>query len=222
MSPFEALRKQKPNLLHFQPSGVECWVYVRHEQRNSGKFDAWGVPGIFVGRATSGNKPASVIHIPSKRTTASAFVVSNNVVFDHTYPLAPFCMNQSSEGVIDSIPQSSSAADLLPGNISAVDKILNTRLIVRLQNFSLRTVLHRQFYSYLIDAQDSQFAQECFNMLDMHILFEDLSGLDCFVIESDIYFSTDFKQKLVDPKNHADAMACSDASAWKEAQKFKA
>ncbi len=26
MSPFEALHKQKPNLSHFQPFGVECWV----------------------------------------------------------------------------------------------------------------------------------------------------------------------------------------------------
>jgi hypothetical protein len=51
----------------------------------------------------------------------------------HKYPLARFHMKQSSAGVIDSIHQSASAADLLSGNISAVDKILNTYLIVRLQ-----------------------------------------------------------------------------------------
>ncbi len=55
-------------------------------------------------------------------------------------------------------------------------------------------------------------------MLDMHILFEDLSRLEGFEIESDVGFSADFKQKLVDPKNHADAMARLDASAWKEAE----
>ena len=65
-SPFEALHKQIPNLSHFQPFGVECWVYVLPEQRNDRKFDARGVPGIYLGRATSENKPASVIHIPSK------------------------------------------------------------------------------------------------------------------------------------------------------------
>jgi hypothetical protein len=37
--------------------------------------------------------------------------------------------------------------------------------------------------------------------------FEDLSGLADFVIESDACFPADFKQKLVDPKYHADAMA---------------
>jgi hypothetical protein len=42
--------------------------------------------------------------------------------------------------------------------------------------------------------------------------------LENFVIESDVFFSADFKQKLVDPNNHADAMASSDASAWKEAE----
>ena len=75
-SPFEALHEQIPNLSHFQPFGVECWVYVRPEQRNDRKFDARGVPGIYLGRATSENKPASVIHIPSKGTTSRAFVVT--------------------------------------------------------------------------------------------------------------------------------------------------
>jgi hypothetical protein len=218
MSPFEALHKQKPNLSHFQPFGVECWVYVRPEQRNDRKFDARGVQGIFVGRATFENKPASVIHIPSKGTTSRAFVVTNNVVFGHKYPLAMVHPTQSSGGVIDSIPQSASAAELVPGNVLAIDKVLNTHLVVRLQNSSVRTISHRQFYAYLIDAQDSQFTQQYLNLLDAHILFEDLSGLADFVIESDVCYSADFKQKLVDPKNHADAMARSDASAWKEAE----
>ncbi len=42
MSLFEALHKQKTNLSHFQPFGVESWVYVSPEQWNSTKFDAWG------------------------------------------------------------------------------------------------------------------------------------------------------------------------------------
>ena len=218
MSPFEALHKQKPNVSHFQPFGVECWVYVRPEQRNDRKFDARGVPGIFVGRATCENKPASVIHIPSKGTTSRAFVVTNNVVFGHKYPLAPTNSTQSSGGVIDSIPPSASAVELTSGNISAVDKVLNTHLVVRLRDASLRTVSHRQFYAYLINAQDSQFSQEYLDLLDTHILFEDLSGLEDFLVESDVCFSADFKQKLVDPKNHADAMARSDASAWKDAE----
>ena len=56
------------------------------------------------------------------------------------------------------------------------------------------------------------------NLLDAHTLFEDLSGFEDFEIESDVCLSADFKQKFVDPKNHADAMARSDASAWKEAE----
>ncbi len=71
---------------------------------------------------------------------------------------------------------------------------MNTSLIVQLHNSSLCTVSHRQFYAYLIDTQDSQFTQEYLNFLDMHVLFEDLSGLEGFVIESDVGFSGDFKQ----------------------------
>ena len=101
MSPFEALHRQIPHLSHFQPFGVECWVYVRPELRNDRKFDARGVSGIYLGRANSENKPASVIHIPSKGTTSRAFVVTNNVVFGHKYPLAPANSTQSSGGRLE-------------------------------------------------------------------------------------------------------------------------
>jgi hypothetical protein len=60
--------------------------------------------------------------------------------------------------------------------------------------------------------------QEYLNLLDAHLLFDDLSDFADFVIESDVCFSADFIQKLVDPNNRADAMAHSDASAWKEAE----
>ncbi len=79
---------------------------------------------------------------------------------------------QSSGGVIDSVPQSASLAELVPGNVLAVDKVLNTHLVVQLQNSSVRTISHRQFYAYLIDAQDSKFTQRYLNLLDAHILFE--------------------------------------------------
>ena len=215
MTPFEALYQKIPDLSNFQPFGVECWVYVRPEQRNDRKFDARGVPGIYLGRATSENKPASVIHIPSKGTTSRAFVLTNNVVFGHKYPLAPANSSQTSGGVIDSIYQSASTTDLTPGNVLAVESIFESHLIIRLRDASLRTASHRQFVSYLIDAQDSE---EYCHLLDAYTMLEDLAGFNNFTIESDVCYSADFKHKLVDPKNHADAMARSDASAWKEAE----
>ncbi len=159
----------------------------------------------------------SIFHL--KELLLVLFFVTNNVVFaklfGHKYPLAPISSAQDSGGVIDSISQSASAADLLPGNLSALDKILKTYLVVRLQDDSLCTISHHQFYSYLIDAQDSQCTQMYLNLLDVHILFEDLTGLHDFVIVSDVCFSADFKQKLVAPKNHSDAMARSNSAAWK-------
>ncbi len=123
----------EPNLSHFQPFRLECLFLFRPEQQSLRKFDAQAVQGIFVVRDTSENKPASVIHIPSKVTTSRALVVTNNV-FGHKYPLAIVHSTQSSGGVIDSIPQSASAAELVPCNVLAVDKVLNTHLVVRLQN----------------------------------------------------------------------------------------
>ncbi len=49
-------------------------------------------------------------------------------------------------------------------------------------------------------------------------MFEDLAGFNSVTVESDVCCCADFKHKLVDPRNHADAMARSDATAWKEAE----
>ena len=117
-------------------------------------------------------------------------------MFGHKCPLALAGSVQTSGGVIDSLPQSVSAAELVPGNALAVDKILKSHLVVRLQDDSLRTVSHSQFYSYLIDAHDSQFSTKYLNLVDVYTCFEDISGFDDFLfIESDVCFSADFKKK---------------------------
>ncbi len=46
MSPQECLFRTKPDVSKCQPFGVECWIYVREEQRQDRKFDARGEPGI--------------------------------------------------------------------------------------------------------------------------------------------------------------------------------
>ncbi len=74
-----------------------------------------GVPGIIVGRATCENKPVSVTQIQSKVTTSRALIVTINVVFGNKYSLAPADSTQSSGSVIDSIPQSATAVELISG-----------------------------------------------------------------------------------------------------------
>ncbi len=66
--------------------------------------------------------------------------------------------------------ENSARTELVPGNVLAVDKVLYTNLVVQLQNSSVRTISNRQFYAYLIDAQDSQFTQQYLNLLDAHLL----------------------------------------------------
>jgi hypothetical protein len=218
-TPHEAMFGQKPNVGHFQPFGIICWVYKRPDQRNvDNKFEARSVEGIYVGRATSDNTCASVVHIPSKGTTSRAFVMTNNVVFGNRY-LTAGKADSSSGGVLDSLPRAATTAELAPGNVVKLEKTCNAYVTIRLRNGSVRAASHRQLYSYLLDAQDSTFAQEYLDLLDAHIISEDLHGFDDFVVESHCCFSADLKQKLVDPRNHADAMSRGDADAWIEAEK---
>ena len=109
-------------------------------------------------------------------------------MFGHKCPLTLASSVQTSGGVIDSLPQSVSAAELVPGNVLAVDKILKSHLVVRLQDDSLRTISHSQFYSYLIDAQDSQFSTKYLNLLDVYTCFENISGFDDFLLNQTFVF----------------------------------
>ena len=121
---------------HFQPFGIICWVYKRPDQRNvDNKFEARSVEGIYVGRATSDNTCASVVHIPSKGTTSRAFVMTNNVVFGNRY-LTAGKADSSSGGVLDSLPRAATTAELAPGNVVKLEKTCNPYVTIRLRNGS--------------------------------------------------------------------------------------
>ena len=60
--------------------------------------------------------------------------------------------------------------------------------------------------------------QEYLDHLDAHLISEDLHWFGDFIVESHCCFVAD-ETKLVDPRNHADAMSRLDADAWIEAGK---
>jgi hypothetical protein len=56
MSQHQKLFGSQPDVSKCQPFGVECWSYVRAEQRQDRKFDARGESAIYCGRSTMDNR----------------------------------------------------------------------------------------------------------------------------------------------------------------------
>jgi hypothetical protein len=86
MSPHESLFGTKPDVSKYQPFGVECWLYVREEQRQDSKLDTRCEPPIYCDRSTMDNRSSYVLYMPNR--ARPTFVTSNNVVFGNKSPMA--------------------------------------------------------------------------------------------------------------------------------------
>jgi hypothetical protein len=64
MSPYQKSFGSQSGVSKCQPFGVECWLYVRDEQRQDCKFDSRGEPAIYCGRSTMDNRSSYVLNVP--------------------------------------------------------------------------------------------------------------------------------------------------------------
>ena len=121
MSPHQSLHGTQPDVSKCQPFEVECWLYVREEQRQDRKFDALGEPAIYCGRSTMDNRSSYVLYMPNR--SRPTFVSSNNVVFGNKFPLAKDAPNVIDDGevALDFPPE----ADVSDITASSVDSILH-------------------------------------------------------------------------------------------------
>ncbi len=67
MIPYEAVLGSKPNLSHFQPFGIECFVYVREDRRKDRALDARSEQALNEGNATIDDLFCYVSNCPSSR-----------------------------------------------------------------------------------------------------------------------------------------------------------
>ncbi len=93
MSPHQSLFGTKPDVSKYQSFGVECWLYVRADQRQDRKFDARGEPAIYCGRSTMDNRSSDVLYMSDSASHGHTFVSSNNVVFVNKCPWAKDALN---------------------------------------------------------------------------------------------------------------------------------
>ncbi len=120
--------EKKPDVSKCQPFGVECWLYVREEQRQDLKFDARGEPAIYCGRSTMDNRSSYVLYMPNR--SRPTFVTSNNVVFGNKCPMAKDAPNviDNEEVALDFPPE----ANISEITTLSVDSIWIKRILITL------------------------------------------------------------------------------------------
>ena len=215
-SPHEALFGTKPDVSKCQPFGVECWLYVRADQRQDRKFDARGESAIYCGRATMDNKSSYVCYIPSRQK----FVMSNNVVFGHNCPMRkdyPNVIASETPG-IDVLPPEANMSELTACQIESIADQTQTHYVLNMRNGSTKSAEKQKFLCSLIHSQEDKLSQEFLALIHHHALLEEMSpflNYQLNVGDNSVHFTD--KRKYVDPKNYADAMSRDDHKEWKKA-----
>jgi hypothetical protein len=103
-----------------------------------------------------------------KGTTSLAFVMTNNVVFGNRYPVANKTY-LSSSGVLISLPQAATPADLSPESIVKLEKTCKDYVPISLHGY-LDAIGAVIIVAYLLNTQYSPFAQKYQDRVDAHII----------------------------------------------------
>jgi hypothetical protein len=210
-SPYQKLYGSRPDVSKCQPFGVECWLYVREEQRQDREFDSRGEPAIHCGRSTMENRSSNVLYVSGRQT----FVATNNVVFGNKCPMVKDSPNgiKADDMVFDFPPE----AHVSEINSSSVDAILNqtdTHYILHMNNNSVKSMNKSVFESSFIRAQNEQWTQKNADIINQ-ILQTNAFNSDSFFVAESVHFTG--TTKYVDQTSFADAMTRPDAKLWREA-----
>ena len=216
ISPHQAVFGVKPDVSKCQPFGVECWLYVRADQRQDRKFDARGEPAIYCGRSTMDNKSSYVLYVPDR--PGSAFVCTNNVVFGTKCPRAKDSPNVIDDGEVAlDFPPEANDPEINSSAVQAIVDQTETHYILQMTDESVKSMAKPHFISTIIRTQNNDWTIKGAEIMNTVLLLDELSSLNpsSFFDAESVHFTDSAKH--VDPKNYADAMSRSDAKQWKEA-----
>jgi hypothetical protein len=216
MSPHQSLYGTKPDVSKCQPFGVECWLYVREEQRKDRKFDARGEPAIYCGRSTMDNRSSYVLYMPDR--SRPTFVSSNNVVFGNKCPLAKDAPNLIDNGEVAlDFPPEANIMDVTDSSIASIIHQTDTHYILQMADDSVKSMSKPLFVSTFVRAQNSSWTQKNANIMNQILFLEEVHSLTSnqFFDTQAVHFTS--TTKYVDPTSYNDAMSRTDASLWQEA-----
>ena len=216
MSPFESLYGTKPDVSKCQPFGIECWLYVRADQRQDRKFDDRGEPAIYCGRSTMDNRSSYVLYVPGR--SRPTFVSTNNVVFGNRCPMAKDSPDFiDNEEVVLDFPPEANTSDI---NSSSVETILDqteTHYILQMTDDSVKSMAKPTFEASFVRAQNAVWSQKNANIMNQILFLQEVNAFssESFFNAETVHFTE--TAKYVDPTSYADAMSRSDAKLWQEA-----
>ena len=153
MSPHESLSRTKPDVGKCQPFSIECYIYVREDQRQNRKFDPRGEAAIYCWRSTMDNRSSCALYVPGR--PRPTFVSTNNVTFGNKCPLAKDSSDFIGNGdtVLD-FPPEANVSDI---GSSSVDSILDqteTHYILNMTNDSVMSMTKPVFEASFVRAQN--------------------------------------------------------------------
>ena len=216
MSPHQSLLGTKPDVSKCQPFGVECWLYVRAEQRQDRKFDARGEPAIYCGRSTMDNRSSHVLYMPGR--ARPTFVSSNNVVFGNRCPMAKDAPNviENGEVAVD-FPPEANVADISSSSVASILNQNDTHYILQMTDTSVKSMAKPLFVSSFVRAQNATWSQKNAELMNQILFLEEVNSFasDSFFNAQSVHFTS--TAKYVDPTSYADAMSRPDAKLWQEA-----
>ena len=216
MSPHQKLFGSQPDVSKCQPFGVECWLYVRAEQRQDRKFDARGEPAIYCGRSTMDNRSSYVLYVPGR--LRPTFVSTNNVVFGNKCPMAKDAPNViADDEVAFDFPPEAHASEISSSSVEAIYDQTDTHYILRMTDNTVKSMNKAVFESSFVHAQNDKWTQKKADILNQILFLQEVN-----VLNSNSFFDADSVHftdttKYVDPTSYADAMSRPDAKLWREA-----
>ncbi len=219
MTPFQGIFGTKPDVRHFQSFGVECWLYVREEQRADRTFDARGEPAIYVGRATADGRSSHVCYTSSNR-----FVFTNNVRFGKRYPMNKDAFNIVSEDDTDSnvlgfpSPVNADEASMIASIVAQNESYF----VVALTSGIERTMSKRNFVDHFLqnDLKMAGFEvpEQMRALLCDFYLLEDMNIMDhASETMSLLALQSTASETEQEPRTYREAMLRSDADKWQQA-----
>jgi len=200
MSPHEALFGTKPDVSKCQPFGVECWLYVREDQRQDRKFDARGEPAIYCGRSTMDNRSSYVLYMPDR--SRPTFVTSNNVVFGHKCPMAKDAPNViDNEEVALDFPPEANISEITTSSIDFILDQTDTHYILQMSDTSVKSMAKPLFVSSssFVRAQNSLWTQKNADIMNQILFLDEIHLLSSgsFFNAQAVHFTS--TTKYVDP-----------------------
>ena len=190
MSPHQSLFGTKPDVSKCQPFGVECWLYVRADQRQDRKFDARGEPAIYCGRSTMDNRSSHVLYMPDR--ASPTFVSSNNVVFGNKCPRAKDAPNIIDNGEVAlEFPPEANVADINSSSVGSILDQTDTHYILQMTNTSVRSMAKPLFISSFVRAQNATWSQKNAEIMNQILFLEEAHSFssDSFFNAESVHFT---------------------------------